>query len=122
MPRSGRAGRCPAGASDAAGRDYTDVLGSSARAVPVPRSSSVMRRTTRQGTPTSDGHGRDVVSDDAARADDGAVPDANAGEHGGVAADPDLVLDHDGFGEPPEVHSQVRVDRVPGRGQRDAWR
>jgi hypothetical protein len=42
-----------------------------------------------------DGHRRDVAAHDAPGADDRPVPDADTGEHDGVAADPDLVLDHD---------------------------
>lgn len=44
-----------------------------------------------------DGHGRHLLCDDRVSSDNTAVSECDAGENGGVDAEPDLVLDLYGF-------------------------
>ena len=67
-----------------------------------------------------DGHGRHVVRDDAVGADDGAVADAHAGQHGGIDANPHFVFDDDRFSIRGTAVVGIRVmvdgDEVEFRG------
>lgn len=71
-----------------------------------------------------DGIGLHIPSDHCPGADDGAVPDVNAGEDDGFIADPDVVPDHD---VPPVVPGRRdlgnRASPTPHRRwETDRWR
>lgn len=65
---------------------------------------------------------RDTLGDDAAGANHRAAPDGHAGEDGGVAADPAVLLDGDGLAAlgPARAVAHAVVERVRARVEGDA--